>query len=387
MATVEQKSSSNTSQVGVESACVDTEVCALISVDPVLFGPITEEIYRKYAPRHQENYAIEMITTAFSETADEAARQDRRLLWRHYENLIEHLQYASQSADVVRESYFFVESINPLARAQSEVRAPTLLNHLSEVTAVATCLLLDEQGNSRFPMLISDRVARLTASVVAPLHDLAKFLGSMKSQVIPDHEVLMAEVVQSTFIDKTIVDKFGIIRLSTEDVEFVSSLIGDHENIFKEDTRSMFIHGTVEIDRAKALFSLIDTLGAAIQQRGSGWVLEPSALEERFGDLCFRHLDLVNGKIFRPKWIEFASSDMITTLARLEECGLRRDSDDADARFQDQIIATAEGAVTRALREDVLRNTRKKAPLFSPAQLEQVARLSRSLEVNRADDN
>jgi len=289
----------------------------------VFFGPIGSDKYLEYA-RQQ-------IVAKYGPLVDLEIRQQRLEMWQKYEALLAYLlvQVADDGPilDRIRE---FVKNSSEIAQKQLEETPPGGLGiHLKEVHEFTNSFLLTSDGRSRFAGLISDRDANLMVSVVGDIHDLLKFLGSMDAQIIPDHAVMTAELIRNTFVNRKAAFADGNKEtLSNEDVEFVAGVVGDHENIEKEVGRSDFINQG-RIERAKALFFVIDVLTGSLRQVANELEsnnvklqIDTEQLWTRFGDLYLRHVDPVEGKIFRPQWGSYALGDLVATFEVLEENGL-----------------------------------------------------------------
>lgn len=236
--------------------------------------------------------------------------------------------------------------------------------HLQEATQFSFKFLLDDQGQSRFSKLISNDKAHLLAEVVAPMHDLLKFLGSPKAQIMPDHEIITSTFVRENFVGRRVKLKGEQHTLTQEDINFIAGVIGDHENIEKEEGRRDFISSSSEVDRAKALFFVVDVLTGVIVPEGNNFTIDLTQLDSRSTDLFFRHIDLVKGKIFRPEWGVYAVGDILATLQVLQANGLKIIS--PDQRTPSQIlISSALQAIGRARQA----NDSREGPKFPEDQL------------------
>lgn len=289
----------------------------------VLFGPFGENAYPPYAQ--------EKIRATFGVNGTPERNVQRAEMWQRYDQLLASLM-ESKAGDVpildqIRE---FIKNQSDFARKQLEQTPPGGLGiHLKEVHDFANSFLLTPDGRSRFAGLISDRDANLMGSVVGDIHDLLKFLGSMDAQIIPDHAVMTAELIRRTFVNRKVVFADGNKdTLSLEDVEFIAGVVEDHENIEKEVGRSDFINQK-RIERAKALFFVIDVLTGSLrlvanelESNNVQLQIDTEQLWTRFGDLYLRHVDPVEGKIFRPQWGSYALGDLFATFEVLVENGL-----------------------------------------------------------------
>ncbi len=298
----------------------------------VLYGPIGSDKYLEYA-RQQ-------IVAKYGSLCDSEIRRQRIEMWQRYERLLEFLKaHETDSTPIIVLVQQFIKDSSGFAKNQLEETPPGGLGiHLKEVHEFTNSFLLTSDGVSRFAGLISDRDANLMGSVVADIHDLLKFLGSMDAQIIPDHAVMTAELIDKTFVNKKVAFADGSEEtLTNEDVEFVAGVVGDHENIEKEEGRSDFIKQD-RIARAKALFFVIDVLTGSLQpvpNKSERNVVElqidTDQLWSRFGDLYLRHMDPTEGKIFRPQWGSYALGDLFATFDMLEQNGLNVVSPDGQA--------------------------------------------------------
>jgi hypothetical protein len=324
-----------------------------------LFGPLGEKTYLRYGPEspNRRDYAVGMIRASFT---DQNAIESRSVFWKNLEELTQHLSSNAdgKNLDLVSDLYQFVSSINPRAEKQLSGTPTGLGHHLHEVQQFCMDFFLTENGLSRIPDLLSNRHAQLLAYVVAPLHDVLKYLGDESSQIIPDHEILLAEVCKQHFTGRTVIINGAPSTLNHDDVQFIAAIIGDHENIFKEIGRDLFLSSQDPVKIAKALFSLADTLAGCLkeQDRYNGvWQIDEAVLNSRFTNLCFRHLDLVEGKTFRPRWIAYAIRDLINTFDQLRECGYKFIDSKADRSAEKALIDAGLTSIDQALEKDAAR--------------------------------
>ena len=320
--------------------------------DFVLFGPLGEDSYLRYSPipPNDPRYAVNKIRSVFGRRDDDAnavPRGDRQKMWELYQGLLDRLEVPSE-APLLEDVYAYDRSVSTLATEQLTANPTGLGLHLSGIRAFCNAFYCTPEGHSRFPKILTDRQALVMAELVGPLHDTSKFLGSFKAQVMPDHEVMTAELARRTFLGHTVLIRGQKTKLTAEDVDLVSSVIGDHENIEKEAGRTDWLHSSDVRQRAKALFFIADVLTGALGETspGSGkFQFVPAQLDARFVDLYFRHIDLVKGKIFRPEWGLLAMRDLGTTLHTLAaEHGLQLAGDP-----QETMRAAALAGLQRAL--------------------------------------
>jgi hypothetical protein len=363
--------------------------------DSVLFGPLRRAKYLEYAPSspNDPEYAVRQVTDRFSKLPDDrnaTARADRERMFENYKELLESLN-SSQGAPLLHRVYHFISTKSGLAQKELAQERSGLGLHLREITDFCRAFYQTQDGASRFPDLLNDRQAALLAQLAAPLHDVLKYLGSYQSQIMPDHEVLTAELVRQKFTGGTVMLNEKETTLTKEDVEFVASVIGDHENINKEEGRSEWVNSSNPIERAKALFFVADVLTGVIVERpaASGlWGMDPEQFEERFVDLYFRHIDLNKGKIFRPEWGLKAIADLSTTLDTLVEKGCDILGSNRTETTRETLVKGALQAIDRAIAaDDVCRgattsenDAARESRILNNEQCERIGKVQQQLE-------
>jgi len=233
---------------------------------PEILGILSEDDYRRYPSLEFKENAINKLQQKFAANSQELAA--RQAMLAGFSQLCDAV---AMSSHPLKAAFDFVMDFSPLAKKHLEQPRPkTLLAHLQAVSEFAREFILEDGNSSRFPQLLTDREALLIAHVAAPLHDLMKYLGTHQAQIIPDHEIMAAELVRRHFEGKRLALPDGSeITFTHEDCTFLSSLIGDHENIEKETGRTNFISSESSIERAKALFFVLDTLTGVIRDRKS----------------------------------------------------------------------------------------------------------------------
>ena len=342
------------------SNSASTNTLADLKEEYLHFGPVGEATYLSYGPEspNRSDYAVAMIKASFSNTDTYEARG---LFWQNFEDLQQHLSThnSNNKLDIVSDLYAFVTSINSRANEQLGDTPTGLGLHLNEVKEFCCNLFVNIDGNSRIPLLLSDRHAQLIAYVIAPLHDVLKYLGKENAQIVPDHEILLAEISKKYFTDRTAIINGSSSILSQDDVDFIAAVIGDHENIFKEHGRESFISSQDSVQRAKALFSLADTLTGCFKEQGQNtgiWLIDEPALDKRFINLCFRHIDLVEGKTFRPSWIVHATRDLLRALDHLRDSGYKFFDSQTSMNMEKIIIDGSLISIERAIEKDKTRS-------------------------------
>ena len=346
------------------------------STEWVKFGPLGRDAYPAYA--------LSKIEKKFGESGNPAGLQARAELWEHYRQLETTLGQC-KNGDVVRATYAFVKGLNGFVRDQLENTPEGGLGlHLKNATLFAKAFLLTENGQSRFPQILSTQQAHLLAEVAAPMHDVLKFLGRPDAQVTPDHEIIGCQFAQH-HLPGGMVDWAGKpYRLSKEDATFVAEVIGDHENLEKEVGRREFITSDAAAERAKALFFVIDVLaGVLVPGRDGRFTIDSNQLRARFTDLYFRHIDLVAGKIFRPQWGAFTIGDLTRTLGVLGEHGLKLASSTDGRNPPEILIDAALDAIGMARAANDQRQDNK----LSPAQLAAIQASESQLKDLRREAN
>lgn len=319
-----------------------------VSGDP-LFGPLGVDAYLRHAPEppNEADYALTQIASAFEPQKADAVRQ-RLAMWENLEALQAALASAPK-AEPIRAIYDFMESpymlkANPKAAEQLAYPYSGLGSHLEEIRVFAADFFLVDGHASRFPGL-TDRQAQLLAYVVTPLHDVLKFLGTPAAQVLTDHEVMAGEIARG-FEKRELGMPFDPKSFSREDAEFVSWVVAHHENIFKEQGRTDWIHSPDPAKRAAAMFFVADTLTGVLEpnDRG-GWRMNAELLDRRFTDLYYRHMDPIDGKIFpaRPEWGLAAVADLTATLRELGSHVTIEGLTEGSSPRQALIVAAIEG--------------------------------------------
>lgn len=163
-----------------------------------------------------------------------------------------------------------------------------------------------EKGNEPY---IAQGREKLCADVIGLNHDRLKFL-STSGQTVEDHEVLTASVFRD------ILPKLGY---SEEETIVAANVVRHHENIFRETVTTDLYKSSEEEDRIKTIIFVADILDGAVELNNGVVCLNPKKLQSRFTDLCFRHLDKENGKIFRPEWVHHTVDDLSAFFAYLSE--------------------------------------------------------------------
>jgi len=360
----------------------------------LFFGPIGSAAYRGYWPSDRGNGTspLDLLSASFTPLEQKPTEAtERRKFFENFERLLGMLATGKQNT-VVEELYKQVKEISPLAQTQLGTNPPTGLGlHLQEVTQFAKGFYLLDDRSSRFPEIISDRHALLLAEVVAPVHDILKYLGSLKSQIAFDHEVFTAEMVKRVFPGKQVKLGSTVEILTAEDVEFIAAVIGDHENLYKELGRTNWVRSQDERERAKALFFVVDILTGAIQpmdEGGARWRIDQHQLQVRFVDLYFRHIDPVVGKTFRPEWALHAVKDLATTLDVLTGHGITIQGTEPGSTARQSLVDGALEGVRRALDADEARwEEARGTGRSSPEKFLDVDQLSRVLKVQRELDD
>lgn len=337
----------------------------------LFYGPIGENAYPKYVR--------DQIEKKFGNPEDQKARSDREAMWRNYRGLEDTLRQ-QPDRDAVAVTYGYIKGLNDFTKGQLENRpAGGLGRHLKEVEEFPTEFLFDSQGESRFPSVISTRETQLFVNVIAPMHDVLKFLGTYDAQVTPDHEIMIKKLVTDHFTGKHVKLAGKQETLTQEDTAFIAGIVGDHENIYKEEGRANFINSDSRLERAKALFFVADTLTGAIRLNNDGsFSIDRDQLRTRFTDLYFRHIDLEKGKVFRPQWGESSIGDLLSTITTLEKSGLQFAATPDGKKTQDILIDAGLEAITHARIKNAEREGKGKQ--FDNDQLEAIDKAEQKLK-------
>ena len=343
----------------------------------LFFGPISHD---KYPP-----YAREKIKAKFSDP-NSTQSEARRTMWQNFRNLKQAFNLLQVDQDSLVAIYDFIKSLGDFPRRQLEQKPEGGLGrHLEEITNFSRQFFLDESGSSRFPDIIADHHAQLLADVIAPLHDALKFLGSPSAQIMPDHEVITAEFVRENWLGRKVILQGRPYALTFDDVDFIAAVIEDHENIEKEAGRSNFIHSSDPKERAKALFFVADVLTGVLVpddfHHGS-FKVDKGQLKSRFTDLYFRHIDLVKGKIFRPKWGVYTIKDLVTIFGKLASSGLNISTDSEGRSVETILVEAALLTIKEANEADRDRN---EGPKFNLGERQAIVRAESELDKLRQD--
>jgi len=206
-----------------------------------------------------------------------------------------------------------------------------LFEHLDEAHGTAS-RFFTEIG----PHLYSEKRGRLLTArqtylmeFVAATHDLPKLLGDLNAQIDPDHEVIYQQIIGKYAEGHYFIASNGQkITLTAEDVQFITGVVGMHEDIWREETFaqqvSSFEHEidpaidlNEAIERGRMIFHFVDIFGNALEfnEHRELMIKDEAAFEARFIDLFRRHLqmpikveggpksqDWTRGKVFRPQW-------------------------------------------------------------------------------------
>ncbi|QQG42125.1 MAG: hypothetical protein HYV90_02305 [Candidatus Woesebacteria bacterium] len=158
-------------------------------------------------------------------------------------------------------------------------------------------------------------------------HDTFKLLGSMNAQIDPDHEVVYRKIMGKHLEGKAFIPTKGDpIVFTAEDVKFITSVVGFHEDIWREESfakQANFLKQSndvnspeVAVARARTVLHVIDIFGNAVRfESGVLKIVNAEAFQARFVDLFTRHISLPlvtngdttlidwsRGKVFRPSW-------------------------------------------------------------------------------------
>ncbi len=218
---------------------------------------------------------------------------------------------------------------------------------------------------------------KLLTEVVTPIHDLLKFLGSPGSQALPDHEVLISYIADEFLPD---------LGYTSEEVEFVSRVLANHENIYKEKGRDEFSRSESPVEKAMSLFFMADVLtGAIVVREGGVYDLDKDKLEIRLSELYFRHLDPVQRKISlpRPEWGLYSVKDLT------ELCKTLRDQH--GVKFTDSFIPSIIDAAIEGIRRTLdangarAENVQNTEPRLSDSEIMDIMDARTALQEMRAE--
>lgn len=219
-------------------------------------------------------------------------------------------------------------------------------------------------------VFLSKRQLELIERVIAPLHDIMKFLDANQKnvQVIPDHEILIGLILNEVMPS---------IGYKPEEVQFVVEVIRDHENIFKEFGRTGFASSKNAIQRGKAHFFVIDTLTDGLVFYGDLLTISQKEVNARFVDLYYRHMDKMairNKKLPspRPEWGLTTLQDWFAYFDALKEKGLN-----VDPQIKVRLAKAGIMAIDRALKDhqDRMAHDLNSSDIFSPEEESEVLKV------------
>lgn len=221
--------------------------------------------------------------------------------------------------------------------------ANPLKSHLVEATQTSKMLepfMNGESAGFERGYLTREEMSLIT-NVITPLHDVLKFLSKPDAQALPDHEILMAYIAN---------EFFPALGYQPHEIEFISTIIGNHENIFKEKGREKFASSNRAAERGMSVFFIIDSLTGALENKDGKLSLDPAKLESRFTDLYVRHMDPVTRKISlpRPEWGLYTVKDYIATCRVLE--------DNYGVKFSEEFLTQIVDAALDGIKKTFLAN-------------------------------
>ena len=255
---------------------------------------------------------------------------------------------------------------------------PGLLRHSADVqnSGQGWQKLLEKNGGTTNSFL-SSRQFWLLNEVIAPLHDIIKPLGLHQGQDISQHEMMIKYVLE------VYLPKMGFT--DPDDLHFIAEIIGDHENIYKEEGRDIFVNSENPEERGKSLFFIMDTLTGVVssnEQDESGrdiLKIDESTLKSRFQDLYFRHIDLAAGKTFRPEWGVSALKEYIQFFSAMEKRGFV-----VEKAFYNKLFNSVAAAINEAGSQNGIRlisqSKKVNENTFDPDQLERIRITSSELD-------
>jgi hypothetical protein len=213
-------------------------------------------------------------------------------------------QNKGQKDKAVELIYEAMETINPRATRRKELDMH-LLSVGQDAHRLGDILKQHPPAPGKEAFLPAEHLD-LIAQYVGPLHDVMKFLGSPDMQANDSHEILMGYIIN---------EFFPALGFTPEETSIIAQVIIEHENIFREDKWHDLAKSEDPIQRDKAFFFLNDVMTGAIQVDEQGNItFDPALLQERYGDVYYRHIDLVEGKVFRPEWGVNSVKEILVTL-------------------------------------------------------------------------
>lgn len=272
------------------------------------------------------------LSEPFPEQISDTIREEYQAVRKQALRLAPYMQDAS-SAEIL------IGALNT-TREINWTRVQGLIDHLNEVhraTAVVAEFLRPLKNINGESYLTSEQID-LLVNEVAPTHDLLKLLGGPGDQNISDHEVLIGRLAKESY------PKRGF---SPEATHFVEGVLKNHENIFKEEGRRNYSTSVDPIERALAVFSMLDCGGEAFINRNGLLAFDTNKLALRFTDLARRHIDRAVYKLDRPRpeWIVTTVVDFLQTFKTLRNIYHLN----FDGQMPQQLVLAAIAAIDQTL--------------------------------------
>ena len=187
--------------------------------------------------------------------------------------------------------------------------------------------------------------------VAGMIHDTAKLMGGLNAQIDSDHEVIFKGVIGKHLVGKSFrLENGEMIILDSKDVGFITSVVGFHEDIWREADFAKQAESLkrskdsndpeVQVQRARTIMHFIDIFGSAVSFKdGALSIVDNDAFKKRFIDLFQRHIQLpISGtesqsgvdwtlaKVFRPQWGMYGVAGLTHTFSMLQtEWGINVD--------------------------------------------------------------
>ncbi len=240
------------------------------------------------------------------------------------------------------ESLLLIEDEVERKNTQDFLLTGLLQGHLEEVGDSA------HEFGKNIPDELLDKRKKILMVFAGKTHDICKLLGTMNAQIDPDHEIIYKEIIGPHLVGKKFVHEGETIVFNQDDVDFITSLVGFHEDIHREKYFASKAESLKKdtplkepeksVQRARTIFHCLDIYGSAIGfENGKLKILNQKNFKSRFIDLFQRHIKLplksttengINwsmGKVFRPEWGEHGVIGLTHTFELLQEWGVKVD--------------------------------------------------------------
>ena len=191
-----------------------------------------------------------------------------------------------------------------------------LEDHINKVSNTATELLstlsqISKDDTTIDPLLSEHEQDLLIKS--AELHDKGKKLVDSSGSIDPDHERVISYLIRKIF---------PLLEIENSDINFIAGVVGDHENVWKEEDHEHLIDSDNHLNCAKGLFLIFDVLTGAVdtnKMANDGIISINSDKLVRLRNIIFAYTDPRQAKAYNPKWGVFTVRDLAHTLQTIAD--------------------------------------------------------------------